>query len=328
MFKEARIKLTAWYLLIIMGVSLSFSCAIYVGINRELTRIADFQRIRIQGIVRGFPTPLDVPLAPDLDAINEARFRIIITLGFINLSILVLSGLGGYFLAGQTLEPIGEMLEEQKEFVSNASHELRTPLTSLMTEIEVTLRDKGLSLGQARKLLESNLEEVRKMNDLSNYLLKLNRLQDGQIKDDFKTVDLKNVVERAVHKIGPIAKSKKVTISMNLLSTVVKGNMASLEELVTILLDNAIKYSTNGSKIELITKNRILKVKDTGIGISGKDIPHIFDRFYRADISRSKENSDGYGLGLSIAKSIVDAHNASIKVQSKFGKGTTFTVYF
>jgi len=97
MFKEARIKLTVWYLAIIMAISLSFSCVIYVGINRELSRIEDFQRVRIQGIVKGNPVVFENIPAPDIDVIGETRIRIISTLAFINLSILVLSGLGGIF---------------------------------------------------------------------------------------------------------------------------------------------------------------------------------------------------------------------------------------
>lgn len=328
MFKEARIKLTAWYLAIIMAISISFSFVIYIGVNRELNRIETFQRTRIQGIIRGYPIPVEVAVGPDTDAINEARLRFITTLAFINVSIFVISGLGGYFLAGQTLEPISEMLDEQKGFISNASHELRTPLTSLMTEIEVTLRDKNLNLGQAKKMLVSNLEEVKKMNSLSNYLLKLNRFQDGSRKLEFKRVDLKNIAETVVQKIEPLAIKKRIKLITNLTKSEINGNAESLEELMIILLDNAIKYSSNGKKIELIVrKNGSFLVKDEGVGILATDLPHIFERFYRADTSRNKGNTDGYGLGLSIAKSIVELHKGSIKVNSKPGKGTTFTVF-
>ena len=129
MFKEARIKLTVWYLAIIMAISLSFSGVIYFGINNELNRIENFQKVRIQGIVRGFPEPPNISIShsQDSDAINDARARILFTLGFINLSILIISGLGGYFLAGRTLDPIKEMMDKQKEFVSDAS---RTPYST------------------------------------------------------------------------------------------------------------------------------------------------------------------------------------------------------
>jgi signal transduction histidine kinase len=322
MFKEARIKLTVWYLAIIMAISLSFSGVIYFGINKELNRIENFQKVRIQGIVRGFPEPMNVSPSPDSDAINDARARILLTLGFINLSILILSGLGGYFLAGQTLDPIKEMMDKQKEFVSDASHELRTPLTSLKTEIEVALRDKKMGVSDFKKLLGSNLEDVDRMQKLSNYLLKLNRYERT---DDvkFEKVDLKSVVQKAA---GTLKFKSKFNLSLE--KSIVYGNEDSLIDLAVILLDNAVKYG-DGKKIEVITKkDGVLEVKDNGVGISKEELPHIFDRFYRADASRNKEKIDGYGLGLSIAKSIVDLHGATIQVKSKPGKGTTFKVSF
>lgn len=328
MFKEARIKLTVWYLAIIMGVSLSFSGVIYLGVNRELSRIANFQRTRIQGIVRGFPVPMEVSSSPDMNAIDDARARIIFTLGLINISIFIFSGLGGYFLAGQTLDPIAEMLKKQKEFVSNASHELRTPLTSLTTEIEVALRDKNISLSDAKKLLVSNLEEVKKMNDLSNYLLKLNKFQDGKNSAKFKKVDLKIIVENVITKLKPIARLKNINIVLKLSKCVINGEEEALSELVTILTENAIKYSQKSKNVEIVIKNKTLIVKDNGVGISSVDLPHIFERFYRAESSRNKDKSEGYGLGLAIAKTITDLHGATIKVSSKIDKGTTFSVIF
>jgi two-component system, OmpR family, sensor histidine kinase CiaH len=322
MFKEARIKLTVWYLAIIMAISVSFSGVIYFGINSELNRIENFQKVRIQGIVRGFPEPPSISQSPDSEAIAEARARILLTLGFINLGILIISGLGGYFLAGQTLDPIKEMVDKQKDFVSNASHELRTPLTSLKTEIEVALRDKKMTTKDFKKLLSSNLEDVDRMQKLSNYLLKLNRYErTDDIK--FEKVDLKSVVQKAA---GTLKFKSKFDLSLE--KSLVYGNEDSLIDLTVILMDNAVKYG-DGKKIEVITKKEgTLEVKDYGVGISKEELPHIFDRFYRADASRNKEKIDGYGLGLAIAKSIVELHNGTIQVTSKQGKGTTFKVSF
>lgn len=314
MFKTARIKLTAWYLVIIMAISLSFSGVIYVGVNRELTRIEDYQRVRIQRIIGGIPAPYEPP-PPDVDAIAESRQRIILTLGLINLAILVVSGAAGYFLAGRTLEPIAEMVDKQKEFVSDASHELRTPLTSLRTEMEVALRDKKMNLTSARSLIRSNLEDVSRMQKLSNYLLELNRYERGAHLE-FSDVNLKEVVEKATA-------SLKYKFDLDLKSTEVRGNRDSLIELATILLDNAVKYGRGKSIAVKVKRGGVLEVADHGVGISKEDLPHIFDRFYRSDKSRG---TDGYGLGLSIAKSIVDLHSGKIEVESKTGKGSTFRV--
>lgn len=336
MFEKARIKLTAWYLAIIMAISLSFSVAIFIGVNRELVRIDALQEQRQMRVdtIRTFLTQGGFPIPPELqpldaETVEAARVRIISVLGLINLSILVLSGLGGYFLAGQTLEPISEMVEEQKEFVDNASHELRTPLTSLKTEIEVALRDKKLSTKDARELMKSNLEDVNAMQKLSNYLLELNRYENKQSSIELANIDLGDITTKVVEKIKPLAAKSGIKISEKIANPTVKGNFASVSELETILIENAIKYSGKSKKIEVTVKrNGELSVKDFGIGIAKEEIPHIFERFYRAETSRSKEKTDGYELGLSIAKSIAEKLGANIRVQSIIGKGSTFSVQF
>jgi len=334
MFKEARIKLTGWYLMIVMVISLSFSVAIYAGINRELTRIGDLQRVRQERVdtISNFLRQNNLSVPPevqsfDLETVEAARLRIISILGLINISILVLSGVGGYILAGLTLDPISKMVKKQKEFVGNASHELRTPLTSLKTEIEVALRDKKLGLMQAKKILKSNLEDVNSMQKLSNYLLELNRYENSDISLEIKKVDLADVTAMAIKKVKPVADKAKIKIIYKLQKTMVSGNTDALVELSTILIENALKYSGKSKSVEVKTRGRgILEVKDFGIGIPKVDLTHIFERFYRGEPSHSKEKVDGYGLGLSIAKSIVDKLGGKIKVDSKLGQGTTFSV--
>lgn len=335
MFKEARIKLTGWYLLIIMAISLSFSGAIYAGINSELVRIDNVQKERQARVdamknylqQNSFPLPPDQP-QKESETIEFARIRIITALGFINLAILVLSGVGGYILAGITLDPISKMVDEQKEFVSNASHELRTPLTSLKTQIEVALRDKKMTFKDAKDLLKSSLDDVNGMQKLSNYLLKLNKY-DINTKIEITNLDLAQVVLNVIDNHIPQATNKGIKINEKIEQSFVKGNEESISELAAILIDNAIKYSGKSNKINVsVTKKGTLIVKDFGVGISEQDLPHIFDRFYRADASRSKVKTEGYGLGLSIAKSISEKIGAKIKVTSSPGKGSIFTVQF
>jgi two-component system sensor histidine kinase CiaH len=336
MFKKARIRLTAWYLVIIMAISLSFSVAIYIGVNRELTRLDSLQRSRQARVetMTNFLIQQGLPLPPEAqrlesETLEEARARIIGALGLINVGILVISGLGGYFLAGVTLNPISKMVKDQKEFIGNASHELRTPLTSLKTEIEVALRDKSMKLKDARELLVSNLQDVNSMQKLSNYLLGLSKYQNSEIDLPTERLNLGNVVDRAIDGASSYAKQKGIRIVRKIDKTYINGNEEAIAELATILIDNAIKYSGKSKKIEIMTRqNGLLIVQDFGVGIAAADIPHIFDRFYRADSSRSKEKTDGYGLGLSIAKSIVDRMGAKIEVQSAVGRGSTFSVRF
>lgn len=334
MFEKARIKLAGWYLLIIMAISLSFSVAIYVGVDRELVRIDDLQKARQERVdtISGFLIQNGLPIPPevqtlDSETVEQARLRIISILGIINLSILVISGLGGYILAGLTLEPISKMVNDQKEFVGNASHELRTPLTSLKTEIEVALRDRKMGITEAKRLLKSNLEDVNHMQRLSNYLLELNKYENSDIKLETSRIDLSEAVIEAIEKVRPLAIGRRIKINTSLPKVEVMGNEAALTELATILIDNAVKYSGKSKRIVVRTKKTgVFEVEDFGVGIAETDLAHIFDRFYRIETSRSKEKVDGYGLGLSIAKSIADKMNGKIKVTSEVGKGSTFSV--
>jgi signal transduction histidine kinase len=288
-----------------MAISIFFSIIIYSGATAEINRIENAQRLRR-------PNP-DFLIDPDI--IREAKARIFFSLLTINTVILVVSGISGYFLSGKTLDPIQEMMEEQKEFVSNASHELRTPLASLKSQIEVALRSKKMTMTEARELLQSNLDDVNSMTRLSNYLLKLNSFQKENKKLELKKIDLAEVVKKFVG---------KRKIKLNLEKSIINGDEDSLSELVNIFIDNATKYG-NGKEISVSVKNKTLKVIDHGVGISDEDLPHIFDRFFRGDKARSHE---GYGLGLSIAKQIANLHYAKIKVESKLGVGSTFKVIF
>jgi len=308
-----------------------FSVVIYDGINRELGRVEHFEKVRQERFDNGIQLPSpsrDFRFNPQ--TIAQSRDRLLLTLGLINLGILVFSGAAGYFLAGITLRPIKEMIDDQNRFVTDASHELRTPLTTLRTEIEVGLRDKNLTVPQSKKLLESNLEEVIALQALSDNLINLTTYHKSNGSVAFTKLSLAEVMEKALKKITSAAKQKNIQIEKNVKDFTVMGDKQSLTDLFVILLDNAIKYSPEKSKIAIKTTKTdhsvLIKIKDEGIGIDKKDIAHIFDRFYRADKARSKTDSSGYGLGLSIAKNIVDAHGGTISVESNANKGTTFTV--
>lgn len=348
MFRSARIKLTARYLLIIMTVSFLFSLAIYSGVNSELKRIERFQNIRSQQrddiIVQPAISVIQpngrgqqiqrilIPPQDDFDPeiVDHARTRIILILLLINFSILLFSGLAGYILAGQTLRPIQEMVDEQNRFVTDSSHELRTPLTALRSEIEVNLRDKKLTLAAAKELLHSNLEEVKNLQQLSDSLIRLTQYQGEQNHQEFLPVSLPVIIDESVKKIRAIAKAKKITIVQEVPEALIEADSAMLSELFVILFDNAIKYSPEKTTITVKAKQTDHQVKitvaDQGVGIDGKDIPLLFGRFYRADKSRTQSETQGYGLGLSIAKEIVEKHQGQISVSSVVGKGSTFTI--
>lgn len=335
MFERARLKLTAWYLLIIMTISLLFSFAIYSSINNELHR---FERMQVkfetqlqEGIILYPPQDHFIRVVrPDPTFINNARQRVLLALGIINLAVLFSSGAAGYFLAGRTLAPIKKMVDEQHRFITDASHELRTPITSLRSEIEVGLRKKDLSLTDAKRILESNLEEVIHLHALSDNLLEL--AQNGKIVDPghFETVSLSTLVEAAIKKVEPLAAKKQINLVSTGNDKEIQGIPDRLTEVFVILLDNAIKYSPKKSEVTVVSKSGkdtvSVSVTDAGVGIQKEDLPHIFERFFRVSKSRNKTKVPGYGLGLAIAKKIVEAHKGSIIVLSKKPKGTTFTV--
>lgn len=326
MFNSARLKLTAWYVLIIMTISIAFSAVIYNVSTRELDRFDQLQRARIERRLGSQRVLVFV----DPVLIEETRNRLLVMLIGINSGILLVSGATAYFLAGRTLQPIKKMVDDQNRFISDASHELRTPLTALKTSLEVSLRDSNLSLQEAKEVLIDSVDDVNKLQSLSDSLLQLSRYQQTDTKADFAKVSLLQIASEAVEKVKPLAKKKEVNIENTVKDVKVVGSKDRLLNLFVILLDNAIKYSSENTRVEMTSaiKDRyaVINVKDQGVGISAKDLPYIFDRFYRADSARSKEDAGGYGLGLAIAKKIVEIHNGTISVQSKSGKGSTFTI--
>lgn len=339
MFKRARIKLTLWYLLIIMTVSLSLSAFIYHLQVKEFARLESRWRLGTERrLEERFgpeffspqgPGNFSPRLAPDPQVLAEAKKRLVVSLVFLNGVIFFVAGGLGYFLSRKTLKPIEEMVEEQNRFISDASHELRTPLTSLKSALEVYLRNPRPTLKKAKKLAEESLEEVNKLQILTESLLELSSHQENGDKN-FMPVSITEIVKKAVRRIRPKAEAKKIKIRTKLQEFKVLGDEESLISLLVILLDNAVKYSFEGSEISLkAIKNDgkgLIFVQDYGEGIRPEDKPHIFDRFYRADSARSKTGADGYGLGLAIAKETAEKHHGKISVESKLGEGSTFII--
>ncbi len=340
MFRQTRLKLTGWYLLIIMAVSLAFSLVIYRVIGSEVDRFAQTQRLRIErrfrlGEFAPFPdtlSPDSLPLVPIMDPelIEETKRRLMLILVLVNGGILFIAGGLGYILAGKTLQPIKSMLDEQNRFITDSSHEFRTPLTSLKSALDVNLRDPHLTLKGAKTVITDSIQDVNKLQALSDELLQLTQYQKPNGSSQFAPLSLADVAKAALRQVKPLAKAKHITLKNQIKNLKITGNKYGLTDLLVILLDNAIKYSSSSQKVTLTSAKTnsfvTISVKDRGMGIDQKDIPHIFDRFYRTDTARSKTTTGGYGLGLSIAQKIVAAHHGSIAVKSLPGKGSTFTV--
>lgn len=333
MFHSAAIKLTLWYLAIIMVISLGFTMLLYRISSREINR-----SLRPSAPVYGFVEPgqLDEYEQYRQDMIALARHHLEQNLVLFNLFVLVLGGIASYVLARRTLTPIEEAMESQSRFTADASHELRTPLTAMRTGIEVALRDPNLTREQAVELLGSNLEEVDKLKNLADGLLQLTRAEGNGV--SLSAVAMHDVVDEAGRRVKAAAARKRIKLETSVNAINVRGEEQTLIQLLVILLDNAIKYSPAKTTVT-VRVNRVrsrppsraisqaqLQVIDQGYGIKAADLPHIFDRFYRIDSSRSKEQTEGYGLGLSIAKRIVELHHGTIRVKSQPDNGTTFTI--
>jgi signal transduction histidine kinase len=328
-FEWAAVKLSVFYVLIAMTISISFSILLFNISKDELGRgLGKTFKIINQCSLQKLPPGFEDLEHARVEQINEVNDNLQLKLIYFNLAILILSWALSYFLARKTLHPLEEAMDSQKRFTADASHELRTPLAAMRVEIEVALRDKNLSKEEARALLNSNIEEISKLENLSDALLKLARYQHNGF--EFSKLDISNIVVEAYEKIEKLAKAKNIEFKNEIISADVSGEKGSLVELFVILLDNAVKYSDKDSKIEInivkVQNQVLVKIKDHGDGIKASDFPHIFDRFYRADSSRAKTKIDGYGLGLSLAKQIVSLHGGEISAKSTLGKGSEFTV--
>ncbi len=222
-----------------------------------------------------------------------------------------------------------EVINSSKQFVADASHELRTPLAVLRGELEGLAQDSQLK-AQTRETLGSMLEEVDRLGEVVEGLLALSRLDTGEGKSGWVRFDLAELVVTTADQMSLLAEDKNITVVSDAPAPVmIQGDRARLKQVVVNLLDNAIKYTPNGGRITLkITQeggDALLDVADEGVGIPAEALPHVFKRFYRVDDSRSRERG-GAGLGLSIVKSICDAHGARVEVSSIPGRGSHFRI--
>lgn len=314
-----------------MAISLFFSAGIYQLASRELSRGYRNQVGVIEDDPFEVPQVLQQRLKDSrLALIDEARSSLLTSLAMTNLAILVLGGGLSYFLARRSLEPIEKSHKALERFTADASHELRTPLAAMKSEIEVALMQTKLSNKEVHDVLKSNLEEVDSLTRLSDNLLSLARLEELDL--NFSKVSAKKLVDESVKKVSEQAKDKSIEIivkSQNK-NIQIEADRNLCEQVLIILLDNAIKYSSKKSEVVVnIEQNRSnvnIAISDSGSGISKEEQQHIFERFYRADSSRSKSTKNGHGLGLAIAKQLAEKQGGSIAVKSMVSQGSTFTL--
>ncbi|MBP9667662.1 hypothetical protein KBD87_02555 [Candidatus Saccharibacteria bacterium] len=316
-FESATLKLTGWYLLILMVITSLFSVVIYQLATQELNGRLERLELRLEDDpkwVLGRPVFKNARLYQE----HEANARIFVGLLYTNFVIWLIGGAGSYWLARLTLRPIQDMHEAQGRFTSDASHELKTPLAVMKSELELALRDQSLKKADYKQVVASSLEEVNKLTDLTQSLLQMSRLDHAKIQLD-DTVDLHAEVSHVAHLLD---KDTRIKIDAPKNLPTVQGNASMLRDVCMVVLDNALRYSPKDStvtvRLQTASKAIRIKVTNAGNGIMPDDLDHVFDAFYRADTSRtSGHTTKSYGLGLSVAKKIVSLHDGTISISSR-----------
>ncbi|HWE92771.1 MAG TPA: ATP-binding protein [Tepidisphaeraceae bacterium] len=218
--------------------------------------------------------------------------------------------------------------DRQTRFTADASHELRTPLAVIYSHAELAL-SRERPAAEYRQTIETCLRAAGRMRSLVESLLLLARADSGRLELDARPLDLGNAAEDCVNMLSPLAAEKGITLDASVAPAKVTGDASRIGQVATNLIANAIRYNREGGTVKVVTAtdgpHAMLVVSDTGVGISAEDMPHVFERFFRADKARSRA-AGGSGLGLAICKSIVEAHGGDISFTSELGKGTTFTV--
>ena len=228
-----------------------------------------------------------------------------------------------------TLARLQNAVGEMKQFTASISHELRTPLAVLRGEAEIALMQADSS-EQLRRVLASQLEEFERLTRMINQLLTLARAESGDVAIAREPVNISSMAQSIAEQLEPVAASKDVRLSWNCDGNVtLQGDASWIERVVLNLIDNAIKFTRPGGHVGINVSTNgadaIFEVADEGIGIPPEAVPHIFERFYRADPSRANR-ADGAGLGLSLVKWAVDQHHGTIHVESVPENGTRFVV--
>ena len=324
--RSATGRLAMTYLAIIMLMSIGFSIVFYNTSSHQLGR-----QIPPQSSVGGGFSPNE--FGPDVQSflqqrIDEGRHALLVRLVWLNILALGAGATVSYYLSRRTLRPIEEAMEAQTQFIGDASHELRTPLTAIRATNEVAMRKPKLNLQDAKQVIKQNTEDVIKLQELSDGLLRLASNTDIPLK--LSPIALQEVVAEAMNQVVLLAQAKDITVNDRVANIKALGNKQSLAQVIAILLDNAIKYSEPKATVTLASevneKFAYINIRDRGIGIRATDLPYIFKRFYRVDRSRSKDQRDGYGLGLSIADKLVGQMHGEILVTSNPGHGSVFTI--
>ena len=275
------------------------------------------------------PLPLQtVYVGKDVTAMYNGMEKATWALAVLGGVALVFAAGIGYVLSGGAMKPVREAYEKQRQFAADASHELCTPLAVVLASADLLRSDPSITSPFLKQVIEDVRDEVKKMTKLVSDLLTVARTDGKANQMRLVRMDLVSAVQQTVRIMRPFAEKKDIVIDEELPKRVeIHADEQKIRQLILILVDNAVKYTPEHGRISVcVQEDRWsvkLSVSDTGIGIAPEHQERIFERFYRVDKARSRRMG-GNGLGLAIAREIVEAHGGSIAVESEPGKGTTF----
>ncbi|MDF2722051.1 MAG: histidine kinase [Paenibacillus sp.] len=266
----------------------------------------------------------------DVTPQQNILINLIYTFSAVALAMLGVIYLTSRYFADRSIAPVKEAFEKQERFIADASHELKTPLTVINTNVDVLLAHGEDSINEQDKWLHHIKSETERMKTLTNDLLYLTEMDDARARTIHVPFDLSEAVESVILTMEAVIFEKDLTLHYDIEPELtVTGSSEQMKQVTMILLDNAIKYVNPNGTIGLTLKRHQghiqLTVTNTGPGIPAEHIDKIFDRFYRADASRARKNG-GYGLGLAIAKSIIEQHRGKIAAKSVPNESTSFYV--
>jgi len=265
----------------------------------------------------------------EVTAYNKTLFDLMKTLLFVGSVTLVAIFLISLYFANRTIKPLADTWQKQKQFVADASHELKTPLSIINANYDALLANREETIESQIKWLDYIRVGTDRMSTLINNLLTLAKFDDTELVTQSISFNLSETVQSVLSSMEAAIIEKGIELSTSIEPDVfIKSDIEQLKQVITILLDNAIKYTDKNGQIDILLSQSnhqaIFSIKNSGKGIPKQEIPKIFDRFYRADHSRTHENGS-YGLGLSIAKAIMDTLDGDIQVQSVEEEYTTFS---
>jgi len=252
-------------------------------------------------------------------------------LGGLPIAFLLVS-IASWYLSGKAMRPVYASYQQIQQFTADAAHEIRTPLASIRATVESVLMGDVISELESRETLQTIDRQTIRLSQLVQDLLMLSRMEVQVPNQQQKSCCLNDILSDLMEEVAAIAMQSKIDLHLQILSDspiYIPGNEEQIYRLVFNVLINAINYTPEGGKVQIfleqIDRSAIIRIEDNGIGIAEEDLPHIFDRFYRAHSDRSRKTG-GTGLGLAIAIAIAKSHQGHIQVKSKLGKGSIFII--